>query len=293
MSSSTTLTHATVLSEECNLSYTYIGTGPLIIFIPGGNGHSLQYYPLMTHLSSTYTSVTFSRRQMSLSTLLPPTAPQVLNPYQQARDVLAIIHAMGFTKSIIFGSSLGGIIAFQFATDFPSAVDHLIVHEAPTFHLLPDARELADYFFQIYNTYKSRGLQAVSEIWGKHFSIMRDENREWDPLSSPDPRNAGNFFENEFLVGTFWRVDFENVKGSGVSVGVMRGRRSGDEFFARATVEQKRVLGDGCVLEMVPGHHQGFESESWAFKEAFEGMLGRLEGKRRGNAGNEREDGAE
>lgn len=64
---------------------------------------------------------------------------RILSPIQQARDVAAIIEALGYAKSIVFGSSLGGIIAFQFAIDFAEMVDHLICHEAPTFSLLPDA----------------------------------------------------------------------------------------------------------------------------------------------------------
>jgi pimeloyl-ACP methyl ester carboxylesterase len=38
---------------------------------------------------------------------------------KQARDIAAVIKALGFEKAILFGSSLGGIIGFQFAVDFP------------------------------------------------------------------------------------------------------------------------------------------------------------------------------
>ncbi|KAH7354757.1 acetyltransferase/esterase [Rhexocercosporidium sp. MPI-PUGE-AT-0058] len=267
------VSHGTVENEECTLKYWYQGRGPLITFIPGGNGHGRQYDPLMALLSPTYTCVTFDRRQMSSSQV---KANKILNPYQQARDVLAVIKAMGREKSIVFGSSLGGVLGFQLACDYPDVIDHLICHEAPTVHLLPDRKALTEDLFETYNIFKTQGLDAVNAHWGKHFAVMNDPDAPHFP--PPEESNPANFFENEFLVGTFWNVDFEKIKGQGTSVGVMTGEKSGDEFFARTTYEQERVL--GCLREMVPGHHQGFQAESEVFLGAFLGMLERLEMRR-------------
>ncbi|KAG4441964.1 hypothetical protein IFR05_002583 [Cadophora sp. M221] len=227
----------------------------------------------MALLSPKYTCVTFDRRQMSSSQV---PANKILNPYQQARDVLAVIKAMGREKSIVFGSSLGGVLAFQLACDYPDVVDHLICHEAPTVHLLPDKKEVTEELFETYNIYKTQGQDAVNAHWGRRFAVMNDPDLPQFP--PPEECNPVNFFENEFLVGTFWNTDFERIREQGTSVGVMTGERSGVEFFARTTFEQERVL--GCLREMVPGHHQGFEAESEMFLPAFLGMLERLEMRR-------------
>ncbi|CZT00406.1 uncharacterized protein RAG0_08443 [Rhynchosporium agropyri] len=279
-----TVTHGTVNNEDCNLAYWHQGTGPLITFIPGGNGHGRQYNPLMTLLSLRYTCVTFDRRQMSSSQV---AINKIFNPYQQARDVLAVIKAMGVEKSIVFGSSLGGVLGFQLASDYPDVVDHLICHEAPTIHLLPDQKELTEELFEVYNTYKKQGQEAVDALWGKHFEVMRDREMRFQPLAQSEPGNAENFFENEFLVCTFWKTDFEKIRSDGVSAGVMRGERSGEEFFARTTVEQERVL--GCLWESVPGHHQGFEAESEVFAVALLGMLEKLVKRRDENISEQRD----
>ncbi|KAH6723443.1 Alpha/Beta hydrolase protein [Leptodontidium sp. MPI-SDFR-AT-0119] len=267
------VTHSTVSNEDCNLKYWYQGSGPLIAFIPGGNGHGRQYNPLMALLSSKYTCVTFDRRQMSSSQV---QVNKILNPYQQARDVLAVIKAMGYEKSIVFGSSLGGVLGFQLACDYPDVVDHLICHEAPTVQLLPDKKALTEDLFETYNIYKTQGQEAVNAHWGRRFAVMSDPSLPQFP--PPEETNPVNFFENEFLVGTFWNTDFERIKEQGTSVGIMTGERSGEEFFARTTYEQERVL--GCLRETVPGHHQGFEAESEAFLPALLGMLERLEMRR-------------
>jgi len=265
--------HGTVTNEGCDLKYWHQGTGPLIIFIPGGNGHGRQYDPIMVLLSPNYTCATFDRRQMSSSQV--PTN-KIFNPYQQARDVLAIIKALGFEEAIVFGSSLGGVLGFQLAADYPEVIDHLICHEAPTVTLLPDKKELTEDLFETYNIFKTLGQDAVNAHWGQRFAVMADPSLPQFP--PPEPSNPKNFFENEFLICTFWNTEFEKIKRDGTSVGVMRGRRSGEEFFARATVEQERVL--GCLRWDVPGHHQGFQAESEVFAPVLVGMLEELERRR-------------
>ena len=227
----------------------------------------------MALLSPNYTCATFDRRQMSSSQV--PTN-KIFNPYQQARDVLAIIKALGFEKAIVFGSSLGGVLGFQLAADYPEVIDHLICHEAPTVHLLPDKKELTEDLFETYNIFKTLGQDAVNAHWGQRFAVMADPSLPQFP--PPEPSNPKNFFENEFLICTFWNTEFEKIKRDGTSVGVMRGRRSGEEFFARATVEQERVL--GCLRWDVPGHHQGFQAESEVFAPVLVGMLEELERRR-------------
>jgi hypothetical protein len=55
-------TYAMVDNEGCDLHYWYQGSGPLIIFIPGGNGIGRQYN-IIEALSNRYTCATFDRRQ--------------------------------------------------------------------------------------------------------------------------------------------------------------------------------------------------------------------------------------
>ncbi|KAK3901103.1 Alpha/Beta hydrolase protein, partial [Staphylotrichum tortipilum] len=121
------LTEAVVHNEGCDLHYWHVGSGPLITFIPGGNGHGRQFFPLMAAFSNRFTCATFDRRQMSASQV---PVNKRLSPPQKARDIRAVIAALGFDKATLFGSSSGGIFALQFAHDFPSMVEHVVAHEA-------------------------------------------------------------------------------------------------------------------------------------------------------------------
>ncbi|KAK3326005.1 Alpha/Beta hydrolase protein [Apodospora peruviana] len=275
--------HAVLHTEGCALHYWHCGHGPtLITFVPGGNGHGLQFLALMAALADTgkYTCATFDRRQMSAS-VVTDGVNKKFNPPQQARDIRAVISVLGFAQSIIFGSSSGGILSLQFAHDFPDMVIHLISHEAPTFILLPDAAELFEWFHGLMTLYETKGLEAAAAEFESKLTGYDDEGIP--TCVSPDPKNRVNFWENEIpiLIGGYvsnlWRV-----KENGTSVGVMRGVRCKDAFFARATVEQAKIL--GCPLAVVPGHHQGFEVETEAFLPAFLEMIETLEKRKKGSA---------
>ncbi|CAG9940237.1 unnamed protein product [Clonostachys rosea f. rosea IK726] len=266
-------TKAIVHNEDCDLHYWYQGKGPLITFVPGGNGHGRQFNPLIAALSNKYTCVTFDRRQMSASQV---KVNKRLNPPQQARDIRAVIQALGFEKSIIFGSSSGGIFSLQFAHDFPEMVDHLISHEAPTVTLLPDASSLIEWFLHLMEVYETRGLeQAASEFGAK---LIGYDDEGIPKVAKPEPENPRNFWDNEFLVLLSYVPNLWRLVENKTSVGVMRGVRCKDAFFARTTIEQAKIL--DCPLLLVPGHHQGFEAETKEFLPYLIEMLDTLEKKR-------------
>ncbi|KAH6853736.1 Alpha/Beta hydrolase protein [Chaetomium sp. MPI-CAGE-AT-0009] len=266
-------TKAIVHNEGCDLHYWYQGQGPLITFIPGGNGHGRQFNNMIAALSDKFTCVTFDRRQMSASQV---KVNKKLSPPQQARDIRAVIKAMGFEKSILFGSSSGGIFAFTFAHDFPEMVDRLIAHEAPTITLLPDAAEVFDWFLHLMEVYETKGLEQVAGEFAHKLIGYGDEGIP--QTVKAEPENPKNFWDNEFPVLLGYVPNFWRIKQNKTSIGVMRGVRCKDAFFARATEEQAKVL--DCPKMLVPGHHQGFEVETKEFLPYFLSMLDILEKKK-------------
>jgi pimeloyl-ACP methyl ester carboxylesterase len=263
-------TKAIVHHEGCNLHYWYQGKGPLITFVPGGNGHGRQYNPIMAALSDRFTCVTFDRRQMSASQV---QVNKKMSPYQQARDIRAVIRAVGFDKSIVFGSSSGGLFSLQFAIDFPEMVDRLIVHEAPMQTILPDAAELFEWFLHLYELYETQGWEQASGEFVKKLIGIRDEGVP--KTAEPEPGNAKNFWDNEVFSLLGYAPNLWQLKKNKTSVGIMRAVRSKDAFYARSAEEQAKIL--DCPFFLVPGHHMGFEVELEAFLPFFLGMLNTLE----------------
>lgn len=277
----TSLVEAVVHNEGCDLHYWRQGQGPtLIIFIPGGGGNGDQYFPIMALLTEHggFTTATFDRRQTSASQLVPEGSQQKrLSPPQQARDVRAVIQALGFERAVVFGNSSGAIFALQFAHDFPDLVDRVIAHEAPTTALLPDASKITEWFLQLYELYETEGMMPAAMQFASHLLGYDDEGMP--PPKPPNPGNLRNFWENEFLVLLGYTPNLFRIKENGTSVGVMRGERSRDAFYARTTDEQARIL--DCPHFMVPGHHQGYEPEADKFLPKLLGLLDVLEEKKK------------
>lgn len=273
-------TRAVVRNEGCDLHYWHQGTGPLLLFIPGGNGHGRQFNNILAALSDRFTCATFDRRQMSASTVVSGPNKK-LNPPQQARDIRAVVTALGFDRAILFGSSSGGIFALQFAHDFPGMVDRLVAHEAPTITLLPDASRVLEWFLHLMEVYETRGLEAAAAEFGEQLIGYDDEGvPETVP---PPPENQRNFWENEFPVLLGFCPNLWRIRENGTSVGVMRAVRCKEAFFARTPAEQAKILGLPGVMT-VPGHHQGFEVETEAFVPCLLEMLADLEKRKSGGS---------
>ncbi|KAK1829308.1 Alpha/Beta hydrolase protein [Podospora conica] len=273
-------THGTVTNESCPLHYWSLGaSGPLILFVPGGNGHGRQFNAMLAALSTRgFTCATFDRRQMSSSQPATDAERVMLSPPQQARDIRAVIAALGFAKAIVFGSSSGGIFALQFAHDFPGMVDHVISHEAPLTNLLPapTSGELYDWFWRLIGLWRAGERERAAAEFGAGLIGYADEGIP--KTVSPEPGNAVTFWEYEMPTLTGYVPNLWRLVDDGTSVGVMRGVRSRDAFFAQAVDEVAKVL--ACPMMMVPGHHQAFEVETEEFLPCFLEMLEILETRR-------------
>lgn len=216
-------TQAVVHNEDCDIVYWSQGQGPLITFIPGGNGHGRQYYPIMDALSGQFTCATFDRRQMSAS---KAKVNRQFDGPQQARDVLAVIKALGFDKSIIFGNSAGGLIAFQFAVDHPQIVDRLISHEGPTVIHSPDADEHREWVRRLLEIRDAQGIPAAQEEFSKRLIGYDDEGVP--KTAKPEDHNVTNFWEHELSAISDFTPDLGKIKQNGTKVGLMTGLRSRD-----------------------------------------------------------------
>ena len=245
-------TYARVQNEDCNLQYWYQGTGPLLIFIPGGGGIGRQYNAIFEHLDQQLTVCTYDRRQTNASTV---TELKPINLAQQARDVIAIIKDMGHQRASIFANSGGAVIAFQFAVSYPEYLEHVIAHEAPTTILLDDATYHLDRAYQLLEAYRKEGELGARKM----FMTEMKGYENTPPLSRPSPEDGKNFWENEFLTFTIYCPDLRKIVRNKVSIGVAAGEKSRDAFYARTTIEQASIL--NCQRFMVPGHHNGYESE--------------------------------
>jgi pimeloyl-ACP methyl ester carboxylesterase len=269
-------TYASLESENCDLHYWHQGSGPLLIFIPGGGGIGRQFNCLFPYLDEDFTVCTYDRRQTNLSVVKDGVNKQ-MNIVQQCRDIISIIKALGHQRASIFGNSGGAVIAFQFAVSYPEYLDHVIAHEGPTTILIDDTTYHVDRAFVLYDTYREKGALAAFQSFRVEFKGYEEE--DFKPESeggraTPSPADGINFWENEFMTFTIYCPDLRKIVENKVSMAVARGVKSADAFYARTTIKQAEIL--GCKNFVFPGHHSGFQSFpekfSKALNEAFREM---------------------
>ncbi|KAH8703420.1 acetyltransferase/esterase [Talaromyces proteolyticus] len=264
-------TSASVETEGCDLHFWYQGTGPLLIMIPGGGGIGRQFNLLFEHLDEQFTVCTYDRRQTNASKV---NENKLMNPAQQARDIIAIVTALGRQKTSIFANSGGGIIAFQFAISYPEFLDHVIAHETPTTSLLDNSTYRLDRAFQLVDTYRKHGVRAAFQAFMGEMKGYQD----YVPAEVLSQEDAENFWENEYLVFTIYCPELRKIVENGVSIAVAAGLASEDAFYAVTTIHQSEIL--NCPRFIFPSHHSGYEAEPAAFAEKLLAALEHMEQKR-------------
>lgn len=297
------LQKTTAATEDCILHITYTGTGSkLLVLIPGGRGLGGRFHAALPGLanpassnSEQHTVAVFDRRGHGASNLTPSgnVIARQWNPAQSARDVLAIIKHLGFERASVFGTSGGGIIAFQFAVMFPQHVDKLIVHESPTMALLPadESVKMIDFCFDVYQIYKTQGADkamrrflTMGEGWNaRGDSDKSDEASAVGHVDVMTDREDLWWFEHEYISMTIYtpnlfalKAFLSNEFARTMSCAVVVGKASGQAPYARTTYVQKDLL--GCQHHVWPGGHSVYAADPEAFVTAMLETLRKLDG---------------
>ncbi len=115
-------------AARVELFYESLGEGtPLILH---GHDHTPWLFFQAPVFSQSYRFITFDRRGTGRSA--NPEGEWSVADF--ARDVRALMDALGLEKAIVGGSSLGGIVSAQFAVDYPDRLLAVIIgHTGPYF----------------------------------------------------------------------------------------------------------------------------------------------------------------
>lgn len=124
------------------LSYEVRGSGPLLVWHPGGPGMAIQGYPGYEVMAQDFTVVYLDPRGVGKSERLVEISPQftfkdlsdvtiegteVYSLENYSRDLAALMELWGLSKINLAGHSHGGFVAFDFATRFPEKVEKLVL----------------------------------------------------------------------------------------------------------------------------------------------------------------------
>ena len=263
--------YETVENEGASIKVWHQGDGSLLILIQGGGGDGARFNEAIPSLSRHYKVATYDRRGNGESAV---SKPRMLNPIESARDVTAIIKALGYAKASLFGTSSGGLIALQVAESYPEYVDRIVIHEIPITSILPDESiARVDSGYAVFQTYIEKGAEAALQ----HFrSSITGTPSPPSPAEVPKVEQAPShrldyFFRYEFLIFIIYTPNLSRVRASGVPIATVEGVESKGVFHATSAQVQSEIL--NCRHVVWPGAHAMFVTHPEVFAEELHKTL--------------------
>jgi len=142
------------------------GSGPLLLFVVGGNGDPIVFTGVAERLAAQFTVVTYVRRGFVRSPLDGPV-DHTNRIAADVEDAAALIVHHGDGSAYVFGSSSGAIVTLDLLTRRPELVRMAVVHEPPILQLLDDPDVWASRFARIFRTYETAGLRSAMTEFGQ------------------------------------------------------------------------------------------------------------------------------
>lgn len=183
----------TVRINDIDLWYEFEGRGPTLVLTHGFAGPSSGWPPIVDELRPLYRLLIYDVRGHGKTSV--PDASTFSMP-QFAADLDALLAALGVERAHIGGVSMGGMISAQFACDYPSRVQSLLLFDTTagnqgdpaTAHI---ERQLVEIFERYERTVLKHGIAGLVERENRYRHEGDEHARKsFFSLEEQDARNA-------------------------------------------------------------------------------------------------------
>src|SRR5215470_5972430 len=211
------------------------------------------------------TVVTYDPRGLGRSTRKDGRVDNV--PTVQARDVHAVVEALGAGPVEMFASSGGAVTALALVAAYPNDVTTLVAHEPPLIPVLPDAEAAERARAGFRDAYEAKGSGAGMAAFIAMTSWQGEFTDEYFSRPAPDPAQFGMTTEDDgsrdspLLSDRSWAVssyrpDFDALAAAPTRVVIAVGEESMDTITGRTSVATAELLDQQATV--FPSHHGGF-----------------------------------
>ena len=206
-------------------------------------------------------------------------------PTLQARDLHALIEALGAGPVEMFASSGGAVTALALVAGYPDDVVTLVAHEPPLMPVLPDSVAAERAQAAVRDTYEANGSNAGMAAFIAMTSWQGEFTDEYFAHPAPDPAAFGLPTEDDgcrdspLLSDRSWAVtsyrpDVDALVAAPTRVVIAVAEESGNSFTGRSTRATADLLNQRATV--FPSHHGGFLGGNSGYAgqpEAFAGKL--------------------
>ena len=189
------------------------------------------------------------------------------SPTVQAKDVHAIIEALGARPVEMFASSGGAVTALALVAAYPDDVSTLVAHEPPLIPVLPDAAAAERARAGFHDAYEAKGSNAGMAAFIAMTSWRGEFTDEYFAQPAADPAAFGMATEDDgsrddpLLSDRSWAVssyrpDVDALAAAPTRIVIAVGEESEGTFTGRSAVAPAELLGQRATV--FPSHHGGF-----------------------------------
>lgn len=136
-------------------------SGPLLLFVVGGNGDSTVFEGVAAELADRYRVVLYDRAGFARSPIEEVPADRIAADVEDARSFLAD------EPGYVFGSSSGAIVTLELLAKHPDVVLAAVPHEPPLISLLPDRDEWLARLDEVYDLFLREGPEPAMALFGQ------------------------------------------------------------------------------------------------------------------------------
>ncbi len=252
------------------LYYETLGSGPLMIMIPGANGVADSFRMVTEHLAAHYTVVIYDRRGFSRSRLDGPQDHD-RRLETDADDVRRLVEQVADEPATVFGASSGGIVALAVLTRHPSVVRTLVPFEPPAVRQLSDGQRWLDIFAGLYDLYRQSGIEPALQAFREQ--AFAESDRQTMARAPKNEANATYWFEHELRQYPAVDLDLGALAAHAERIVLMAGQESHGCPAYEVGVKLGQKLGRDVID--LPGGHVGFVSQPAEFAGEFVRALAR------------------
>lgn len=188
-------------------------------------------------------------------------------PTVQARDVHAVIGALGGGPVDMFASTGGAVTALALVAAYPANVRTLVAHEPPLIPVLPDAAAAERARANVRDAYEAKGSGTGMAGFIAMTSWQGEFTEEFLAQPAPDPAMFGMPTEDDgsrgdpLLSDRSWAIsdyvpEADALAATPTRIVIAVGEESGDTFTGRTSVATAALLGQRATV--FPSHHGGF-----------------------------------
>ncbi|GAA5809853.1 hypothetical protein MFLAVUS_003268 [Mucor flavus] len=253
--------------EGASIYFEVEGSGPHLIFVPGGDGKGAIFKPLRSYLTKHFTVVTYDRRGYGKSEF---NGPQDFENRldTEADDIYKLMRSLTSHKFTLFGTSAGGAVSLKYFAKYPETLVKMFVHE-PMVNLgaLSDGKELLKFHKDMQNVYKTEGQDAALKMYGNKYLGNFDHRITDSKLFKYNGRSWGVHFEHETIAYSFYNTNTEVISVNKDKLVLMYGIENLNSPVYRPVHAISEYLNNALVS--FPGGHIGYATEAERFAAEF------------------------